>query len=69
VPVQLRHAELAWRARPPVHSLASLSSTSPWQGKPLSLVDGPNLIAMLKRHGRGFRIDLAEARRLEAAKA
>jgi restriction system protein len=36
--------------------------------KPLSLVDGPNLIAMLKRHGRSFRIDLAEARRLEAAK-
>lgn len=33
--------------------------------KPISLVDGPNLIAMLKRHGRGFRIDLAEARRLE----
>jgi hypothetical protein len=29
-------------------------------------VDGPNLIAMLKRHGRGFRIDLAEARRLDA---
>lgn len=34
--------------------------------KPISLIDGPNLIAMLKRHGRGFRIDLAEARRLEA---
>lgn len=33
--------------------------------KPLSLVDGQNLIAMLNRHGRKFRIDLAEARRLE----
>jgi restriction system protein len=32
--------------------------------KPLSLVDGPNLIAMLKKHGRPYRIDLAEARRL-----
>ena len=35
------------------------------KNKPISLVDGPNLIAMLRRHGRGFRIDLAEARRLE----
>jgi restriction system protein len=34
--------------------------------KPLSLVDGPNLIAMLKRHGRNYRIDLVEARRLAA---
>jgi restriction system protein len=32
--------------------------------KPLSLVDGPNLLVMLHRHGRKFRIDLAEARRL-----
>jgi restriction system protein len=32
--------------------------------KPISLVDGPNLIAMLKRHGRDYRIDLVEARRL-----
>jgi restriction system protein len=32
--------------------------------KPLSLVDGPNLITMLRRHGRRFRIDLEEARRL-----
>ena len=31
--------------------------------KPISLVDGPNLVAMLKRHGRMFRIDLAEASR------
>lgn len=34
------------------------------KNKPISLVDGPNLIAMLKRHGRAFRIDLDEARRL-----
>jgi restriction system protein len=34
--------------------------------KPISLVDGPNLIAMLRRHGRMFRIDLAEARRMES---
>lgn len=34
--------------------------------KPLSLVDGPNLIAMLQKHGRRYRIDLAEARRLAA---
>jgi restriction system protein len=32
--------------------------------KPLSLVDGPNLIALLQKHGRRYRIDLAEARRL-----
>lgn len=36
------------------------------KGKQLSLVDGPNLIAMLQRHGRRYRIDLAEARRLAA---
>ena len=34
------------------------------KNKPISLVDGPNLVAMLKRHGRLFRIDLGEARRL-----
>jgi restriction system protein len=28
--------------------------------KPISLVDGPNLLAMLKRHGKNFRIDLNE---------
>ena len=28
--------------------------------KPISLVDGPNLLAMLKRHGKNFRIDLDE---------
>jgi restriction system protein len=32
--------------------------------KPLSLIDGPNLLAMLKKHGRLYRIDLIEARRL-----
>lgn len=32
--------------------------------KPISLVDGPNLLVMLKKHGKKFRIDLDEARRL-----
>jgi restriction system protein len=35
--------------------------------KPISLVDGPNLIAMLRKHGRRYRVDLAEARRLAAS--
>jgi restriction system protein len=35
--------------------------------KPISLVDGPNLIAMLRKHGRSYKIDLAEARRLAAS--
>jgi restriction endonuclease Mrr len=30
--------------------------------KPITLVDGPNLIQMLKRHGRTYKIDLREAR-------
>jgi restriction system protein len=34
--------------------------------KPISLVNGPNLIAMLRKHGRNYRIDLAEARRMAA---
>ena len=34
------------------------------KNKPLSLVDGPNLLRMLQRHGKSFRIDLEEARRL-----
>lgn len=34
------------------------------KNKPISLVDGANLVAMLSRHGRKFRIDLEEARRL-----
>lgn len=32
--------------------------------KPISLVDGPNLILMLQKHGKKFKIDLEEARRL-----
>jgi len=36
------------------------------KNKPISFVDGPNLIATVKRHGVGFRIDLVEARRLDA---
>jgi restriction system protein len=32
--------------------------------KPISLVDGPNLLVLLRRHGKQFRIDLEEARRL-----
>lgn len=34
--------------------------------KPISLVDGPNLVAMLRRHGKSYRIDLAAARAAEA---
>jgi restriction system protein len=34
------------------------------KNKPLSLVDGPNLLRMLQRHGKSFRINLEEARRL-----
>lgn len=30
--------------------------------KPISLVDGPNLLVLLKKHGRQYRIDLSEAR-------
>lgn len=33
--------------------------------KPLSLVDGPNLLNLLARHGKTFRIDLEEARQLQ----
>lgn len=32
--------------------------------KPISLVDGQNLLVMLQKHGKRFRIDLEEARRL-----
>jgi hypothetical protein len=32
--------------------------------KPISLVDGPNLLAMLQKHGKSFRIDLEEARKI-----
>lgn len=34
--------------------------------KPISLIDGPNLLVLLKQHGKSYRIDLEEARRLEA---
>jgi len=34
--------------------------------KPISLVDGSNLLIMLEKHGRSFRIDLEEARRFLA---
>jgi len=34
--------------------------------KPLSLVDGANLLHMLQKHGKRFKIDLEEARRLNA---
>ncbi|WP_197424356.1 restriction endonuclease [Bradyrhizobium yuanmingense] len=37
--------------------------------KPLSLVDGQHLIAMLRKHGRNFRINLAEARQAMEAEA
>ena len=32
--------------------------------KPLTLIDGASFLQMLKKHGRSYRIDLAEARRL-----
>jgi restriction system protein len=35
--------------------------------KPITLVDGPYLIEMLRRHGRNYKIDLDEARRLNKA--
>ncbi len=34
------------------------------KNKPITLVDGPNLIEMLRKHGRNYKIDLDEARRL-----
>ena len=33
------------------------------KGKPISLVDGQNLLVMLQKHGRNYRIDLLEARK------
>ena len=36
------------------------------QGKPITLIDGPNLLAMLLRHGYKFCIDLEAAKRLGA---
>jgi restriction system protein len=32
--------------------------------KPILLVDGPNLLEILRRHGKKYRIDWDEARRL-----
>ncbi len=32
--------------------------------KPISLIDGPNLIMLLRKNGRNYRIDLEEARRV-----
>jgi len=32
--------------------------------KPISLVDGSNLLLMLQKHGKKYKIDLEEARRL-----
>lgn len=37
--------------------------------KPLSLVDGPNLLEMLRRQGREYRIDIGEAKQLAKAEA
>lgn len=34
--------------------------------KPLSLVDGTNLLLMLQKHGKRYRIDIEEARRMNA---
>jgi len=34
------------------------------KGKPISLLDGPNLLALFNRHGYDFKIDLAAARAL-----
>lgn len=36
------------------------------RGKPISLVDGAHLLAMLEKHGKHFRIDLADARKLDS---
>lgn len=33
------------------------------KNKPISLIDGPNLIALLRKHGRNYRVDVEEARR------
>ena len=37
------------------------------KGKPLTLLTGNHLLALLERHGYKFRIDLEEARRLRNA--
>jgi restriction system protein len=33
--------------------------------KPISLVDGPNLVALLRKHGKNYKINLAEARAMK----
>lgn len=33
--------------------------------KPITLIDGPNLLEMLRKHGKNYRIDLDEARALK----
>jgi restriction system protein len=37
------------------------------KGKPLTLLDGSNLVHLLQKHGRTVRIDLREAKELGAA--
>jgi len=37
------------------------------KNKPISLIDGANLLVLLKKHGRIYRIDLEEARLLESS--
>ena len=32
--------------------------------KPISLIDGPRLLEMLRKHGKDYKIDLKEARDL-----
>jgi len=34
------------------------------KGKPITLIDGSNLLAMLKKHGHDFRINISEARKI-----
>ena len=34
------------------------------KGKPISLLNGANLLYLLEKHGRRAKIDIAEARRL-----
>ena len=33
--------------------------------KPITLIDGPYLLEMLRKHGKNYRIDLDEARALK----
>jgi restriction system protein len=36
------------------------------KGKPISLIDGPNLLSLLRKHGYEFSVDLDAARRMNA---